>query len=576
MAYADVILATPNLAAYYRLGEPSGTTAEDSGPNGLDLTYRNTPTLGATGLLTDDADTAIEVNGSSQYADRNAHAALQGGSALTVECWIDGDTTGNKCPVGLFGSGSDKGWWFNNATKLGFWISTDGSAQVLVESPDNTVTGQTYYVAATYDGETMRLYVDGVEVATNTTPSGAIHTVTTSGAFAVGRLGALSADYFDGTVDEVAIYNRVLTASEIADHYQAGINPTPDAVTRRTTRLIAPTEVTIARPGFFDRHILQISPPSLSWRTDGPGSFGCEVSQRQLHLAGIDAATLKGKWLYYEHPTAGNWGGVVTRVDWDRPFARITAEQFNVLMRKRRVPGNYRAISMSPGALALAFYTNAERNGDSFLLTGASVQATGDAIDFEPRGSDLCDDILPLLASFGYQWRVRTNTMDERLFEFRNRLGIDRRASVLLSEGRQIVRFNQTGDLWSVANSVEGVPGDRPYQDARGYQLDDNASIRALGRRYEVTIPYSGVATRSTIVPFVKRDLERMRYPQEIAQADIVDAELCWLKFREGDIVTVASEAADWWGPMDVDIRTLDVRSGIMSIAGRLRTEDVA
>ena len=46
-------------------------------------------------------------------------------------------------------------------------------------------------------------------------------------------------------------------------------------------------------------------------------------------------------------------------------------------------------------------------------------------------------------------------------------------------------------------------------------------------------------------------------------------------RFREGDVVTIASAHANLVAPMDVDIRSLDVRSGTMAIAGRLQIEDV-
>jgi hypothetical protein len=343
--------------------------------------------------------------------------------------------------------------------------------------------------------------------------------------------------------------------------------------------VIGPATVIVARPGWFEQRRIQVTPPSMSWRTDGPGSFDTMVRGRDLHTAGYMlqgvADPLKGLWLWYDHPTAGPWGGVITRTDVDGSFVRITAEQFNVLLRKRRVPGSYTAVAVSPGSLALSFLTDAERNGDSFMLTGWTAEETGDVIDYEPRGGDLGDDVIPALANFGYQWRVRAWSMDERLFEFRQRLGEDKRGSVLLSEGRHLVRFNQTGDLWTVVNSLEGVPGDQDYRDSRGYQLDDEPSMRALGRRYEATIAYTGAVTRSTIIPQVKRDLERLRYPAEIAQADIADADLCWLRFREGDVVSVASETANYRGPMTVDIRTLDTRAGTLSIAGRLLVEEV-
>lgn len=342
--------------------------------------------------------------------------------------------------------------------------------------------------------------------------------------------------------------------------------------------MIGQSEVIIARPGFFDPQIVQVSPPSLAWRTDGPGSLECSIELQSLVAANLrvqgTTTPLKGKWIWFEHPTAGPWAGVIQRTEVGPWFCQIVAEQFNVLMRKRKVPGTYRAVGIAPGSLALQFVNSAERQGESFLLTGTSVQETGDAVDIEPRGGDLCDDILPMLAKFGYQWRVRTLTMDERLFEFRQRVGVDNRGDVLISEGRHIVSTSLTGDLWTVANSIEGIPGDQPFKTARGYEVEDKGSIRTLGRRYQETIAYTGVATRSTLVPLIEADLALRKYPQEIAQFEVVDEDMIFAEFREGDIISVSSASANVVAPFEVDIRSLNGDTNVMTIAGRLRTEE--
>ena len=342
--------------------------------------------------------------------------------------------------------------------------------------------------------------------------------------------------------------------------------------------MIGPADAIIARPNWTAQRIVPISPPSCSWRTDGPGSFDTEIRTRDLTRAGINITqisnALKGRWLWWDHPTAGPWGGVITRTEAGPWYTRITAEQFNVLMRKRQTAQNVKAAGIAPGSLALYYLTSAARSGDSFLLTGWTAEEGGQAVDLEPRGGDLCDAILPQLADFGYQWRVRAWAMNERLFEFRTRVGIDKRGSVLLSEGRHIAGIRVTGDLWTVANSITGVSGDRSWDQSYGYQQDSDSSIRALGRRYEETVAYTGVVTRSTIAPLVKRDLAVRKYPQEIAEIDVVDADLCWLDFREGDVIRVMSAQANCDLAFDVDIRSLDARSNVMTLAGRMRTDE--
>jgi hypothetical protein len=75
-------------------------------------------------------------------------------------------------------------------------------------------TGTFYHVAGTYDGATMRLYVDGNQVAsTNTVFSIADATAN----LIVGNSQNNPTRVFDGVIDEVRIWNRARTVDEIRD-----------------------------------------------------------------------------------------------------------------------------------------------------------------------------------------------------------------------------------------------------------------------------------------------------------------------------------------------------------------------
>jgi hypothetical protein len=67
------------------------------------------------------------------------------------------------------------------------------------------------HLAATYDGSRIRLYVNGVEVGSATASSAL---VTTSGALRIGG-NTVWGEYFRGRLDDIRIYNRVLSAGEI-------------------------------------------------------------------------------------------------------------------------------------------------------------------------------------------------------------------------------------------------------------------------------------------------------------------------------------------------------------------------
>ena len=67
------------------------------------------------------------------------------------------------------------------------------------------------HLAATYDGATLRLYVDG-SLAGSVAATGAI--ATSAGALRIGG-NTLWGEYFQGLIDEVRVYNRALSQAEL-------------------------------------------------------------------------------------------------------------------------------------------------------------------------------------------------------------------------------------------------------------------------------------------------------------------------------------------------------------------------
>src|SRR5439155_26669737 len=73
-------------------------------------------------------------------------------------------------------------------------------------------TGIWYQLAATIDGTTVKAYLDGVEAFSVAGPARTIR----SSSVKIGTSGAEGGNFFDGIVDEVLVYNRALSASEVA------------------------------------------------------------------------------------------------------------------------------------------------------------------------------------------------------------------------------------------------------------------------------------------------------------------------------------------------------------------------
>jgi hypothetical protein len=77
------------------------------------------------------------------------------------------------------------------------------------------------HVAGTYDGTTLRLYINGVQVA-SVNRTGPI--ATSTGPLRIGG-NSLWGEFFQGRIDEVRVYNRALTPAEIQTDMNTPVGP---------------------------------------------------------------------------------------------------------------------------------------------------------------------------------------------------------------------------------------------------------------------------------------------------------------------------------------------------------------
>lgn len=230
MTYSSEVLAdTP--AGYWRLGEASGTSAADASGSARHGTYVGTPTLGVASVLASDAaNTAVVLNGSTQRVTVPASGGAFGAASFTIEAWIKTSTTNKYSAILDRDDGNtQRAWQFRieqTTGKLQFLRVMDGAGTVSVVSVISSAVvadGMVHHVAATYDGTTIRVYVDGVESG-SAAAAGGIRSAPGYG-LTIGRSGSSSSNGetdFNGTVDEVAYYGAALSAARIAAHYTAG------------------------------------------------------------------------------------------------------------------------------------------------------------------------------------------------------------------------------------------------------------------------------------------------------------------------------------------------------------------
>jgi hypothetical protein len=199
----------PGPIAHWKLDEATGTTAVDSAGGHNGTTANTTWTTGH-------VDGALEFNSSADSVTVPDAAELSITDELTITAWINKDGLSGYDPaVTKATTGSDLnyllGTWEDEVV-FGFSTATD-NWQGYYTSGANLSTGNWYHIAATYDnaGNAVRIYLDGVQIFSTTTT---LEPVTNGGPVRLGR-SAIN-EYWPGRLDDVRIYNQVLSDAEIA------------------------------------------------------------------------------------------------------------------------------------------------------------------------------------------------------------------------------------------------------------------------------------------------------------------------------------------------------------------------
>ncbi len=215
--YYATMKSTPDLQSYWRLGEASGTTAADD-MEAVSGTYTSA-TLGVPGLI-GSSDPAVSFSGSSnRMLASTSSYGFAGTSAFTVEAVIKPstvDSTSRRIFSSEVLSGGSVingyGLW-NNGTVNKLQVCRIPSGSYDCATTSAAASGVAKHVAATYDGTTLALYVNGTSVA-STTSKGSI---TAPSNFTVGARSDFAGSW-SGVVDEAAVYDRALSAAEVKEH----------------------------------------------------------------------------------------------------------------------------------------------------------------------------------------------------------------------------------------------------------------------------------------------------------------------------------------------------------------------
>jgi hypothetical protein len=210
----------PNLVANWKLDEVTGLTAYDSSGYDNNGTLVGNPTWTA-GEISGDA--ALRFGDANDYVDCGNKSIFNLTQQITVSAWVDINMVPRDWTAII--TKGDSAWRLSTAwSEKRFHFAVTGPPDWNSVSGATTVaSGEWHHVCGTFDGSTIRIYLDGVEDG-NTAYSGPI-TTNSYNVFIGGNAEFPDQGYrsWDGLIDDVRIYDRLLTAAEVQDLFNQGL-----------------------------------------------------------------------------------------------------------------------------------------------------------------------------------------------------------------------------------------------------------------------------------------------------------------------------------------------------------------
>lgn len=230
--------ADANCMAAYYMNNNGGDETDRSG-EAETLTHSSAPPTSATvpsGFSGTSRDLESGDPDLLYHADGGSTDIFGTDQELTIATWINPESANNGDYHGVVakweaGTNNWKQYLLSiygtaaNEYKVLARISSDGSTTTDVESTTtNYATGVWHHIALVYNDIDLRVYVDG---SLHCTPGA--HTAGIGNLYAPFQVGAIrwneaADDHFDGLIDEVIVFDRALSATEIENLYNDGIS----------------------------------------------------------------------------------------------------------------------------------------------------------------------------------------------------------------------------------------------------------------------------------------------------------------------------------------------------------------
>jgi hypothetical protein len=231
------LAAGNGLVASYAFDEGSGATTKDGSGNNNTGTITN-----ATWTTAGKFGDALSFNGTNSWVTVNDSASLHLAKGMTLEAWVKPSGLGSwrsvllkERPSGLsyslYATDPD-----HSPSAPSTFINTGGSDQSAWGTAALSTTAWTF-ISATYDGSNLRMYVGGALVRTTAVTGNILET---SNALRIGG-DSVWGEYFNGLIDNVRIYNRALSQSEIQNDMNTAITAPAAPLVKTASMVIGTT-----------------------------------------------------------------------------------------------------------------------------------------------------------------------------------------------------------------------------------------------------------------------------------------------------------------------------------------------
>lgn len=203
--YYYTLFSDANLKGYWRLEGNSNDSKNTNNGTDTNITYSS---------VTKMFGQAAYFNGSG-YIEVPNNATLNFTTAFSVFCWIKTGTSDVRFVQKWDGA---NGWvLYSNGNLLNFYAR--------INSTYKTGTGAVFtdnnwhLIGMTYDGANIKLWFDGAQSGSSVAATGNVNNTTGTVLFGVAE--GKNNSFMNGYMDDISIFNRALTSTEIADYYNA-------------------------------------------------------------------------------------------------------------------------------------------------------------------------------------------------------------------------------------------------------------------------------------------------------------------------------------------------------------------